>query len=121
MVLRCDGRSIILTENLVSFFSDLEASIVAEAKVVEADLVKVEHFFIPLIEAAAAEIGKAALNAVLAAAPLVLTGQQKLSAAVASVQATLLASGKTAALGLIATAVQAAHDYVAGTAPKAAS
>jgi len=104
----------------MSFFTDLEASIAAEAKVLEADIVKVAQYFKPLVLATSTELGTLALNAVLAQAPAVISGQEKLSAAVTSVSSTLTSAGKTAGLGLIETAVQAAHDYVASL-PKPAT
>lgn len=97
----------------MSFWTDLEASIAAEAKVLEADIVKAATFLKPLVEAAAADIGKAALQAVLQQAPAVLTGQEKLSAAVSSVKATLASAGKTAATSVIEAGVQEAYDQAA--------
>lgn len=97
----------------MSFWTDVESAIAAQAKILLADIVAIGKFLKPLIIAGAAEIGQAALQAVIAQAPLVLSGSEKLSAAVASVKATLAASGKTAATSVIEAAVQEAHDQAA--------
>lgn len=101
----------------MSFFTDLEASIISAAKVAETKLAQVYQFFKPTIIATAEELGVLALNTVLAKAPLVISGQEKFDSAVSDIKSGLAAQGKTAGLALIATAVQAAHDYVA-TLPK---
>lgn len=101
----------------MSFWTDLEASIETAAKAAEAKVAAVYQYFKPLIVATAEELGTLALNEVLAQAPQVIAGTEKLSAAVSNISSTLASAGKTASLSLIQTAVQAAHDYVA-TIPK---
>ncbi len=103
----------------MSFWTDLENSIISAAKAAEAKIAAAIQFFKPLALATAEELGTIALNAVLAEAPAVISGQEKLGSAINSVKTQLLSQGKTAGLGLIETAVQAAHDYVA-TLPKPA-
>lgn len=96
----------------MSFFTDIESAIVAEAKVLEADVVKALPFIEAVGKATAQELGTAALQAVLAQAPLVISGSEKLSAAVSSVGQTLAADGKAAALSDTEIAVQAAYNQL---------
>jgi hypothetical protein len=95
-----------------SFFSSLGASISAGIKALGAEIQKFAAFMKPLLVASAEEIGTAALAQVLVQAPLVISGQEKMTAAVANVKTTLAASGKTAGLSLIQAAVQDAHDQL---------
>ena len=101
----------------MSFWTDLESAISAEAKALEAKLAQAYQYFKPLVQATAQELGSLALNAVLTEAPAVISGQEKLGNAINNVKSQLLAQGKTAGLGLIETAVQAAHDYMAANKP----
>lgn len=96
----------------MSFWSEVEAAISAEAKIIEADVLKAMPFVKTLAVATAQELGKAALSAVVAAAPLLISGKEKLSTAIASVGQSLATSGKAAALSDIEIAVQAAYNQL---------
>lgn len=102
----------------MSFWSDLGASITAEVKVLESQAIALVQHFKPMIEADAASLGKAAVAAVLAQAPLLISGQEKLSGAISSVSSTLAAQSKTAGLALIESAVQASYNAIGMQAPK---
>lgn len=97
----------------MSFFSSLSASISAGIKALGAELTKFAALIKPVIVAEAHEVGQLALEAVMAQAPLVIGGQEKLGAAITSVQGTLAKTGKTAGLAIIQAAVQEAHDLLA--------
>lgn len=99
----------------MSFFSDLDAAISSEFTKLKTEVEAVIVKFEPVIEATAEELGQAALQAVLAQAPLLISGAEKLSGAVASISATLAAQGKSAALSLIETAAQASYNTVASS------
>lgn len=64
---------------------------------------------LPVVEATAKELAKIALAAVAAEAPKVITGQEKFNSALNTVTKTLSASGKSAAVSLIAVAIEAAY------------
>jgi hypothetical protein len=96
----------------MNFFASLSASISAGIKALGAEIQKFAAFLKPLVVATAEEIGQAALQEVLVQAPLVISGQEKMNAAVASVKTTLATSGKAASLTLIQAAVQEAHDLL---------
>lgn len=97
----------------MSFFSDVGSEIAVAVKALGADVVKFANYLKPLIVADAKSLALAALQAVITQAPLVISGAEKMTAAVASVKTTLASDGKTAELGLISAAVQDAHDQLA--------
>jgi hypothetical protein len=97
----------------MNFFASLSASISAGIKALGAELQKFASFLKPLVIATAEEVGQAALQEVLVQAPLVISGQEKMNAAVANVKTTLASTGKAASLTLIQAAVQEAHDQLA--------
>lgn len=94
----------------MSFWTDVEAAISAEIKVLEADVTKALPFIKTLAVATATELGQAALQAVVAQAPLVISGAEKLSGAISAVGQNLAATGKAAALSDTEIAVQAAYN-----------
>lgn len=96
----------------MSFWTDLENTIKADLVKVEATLVAVGKAIKPVVEASAEEVGSAALSAVLAQAPLVITGQEKLAAATNSVVATVTANGKSVLASTAETAVQTAYNII---------
>lgn len=96
----------------MSFFSDISLAISAGIKALGADLSKFATAIKPVVVADAEAVGAAALAAVVQQAPLVLSGKEKLNAAITSVQGTLTAAGKTASLTVISAAVQEAHDLL---------
>ena len=96
----------------MSFFTDLETALAKEVKVIEADVKAVDQYFGPVLLASAQELAQAALQAVLAQAPLLIAGKEKLSAATSSVLTTLGADGKQVAISDAEAAVQAAYNTV---------
>lgn len=96
----------------MSFWTDLETAVKANLVKVEAELVTIGKAIKPVIVASAEEVGQAALSAVLAQAPLVITGQEKLSAATNSVVASVTANGKSVLASTAETAVQTAYNIV---------
>jgi len=104
-----------------SFWSDVEAAIAAEATKLKAEVEAALPFIKTLVVATAQELGSAALQAVVAQAPLLISGQEKLSGAISSVGKTLAADGKAAALTDTQIAVQAAYNQLGlGKAPAVA-
>lgn len=99
----------------MSFWSDVGAAIAAEAKVLEADVVKALPFIKQVALATATELGQVALQSVLTAAPLLISGKEKLSTAVAATGQALANAGKAAALSDIEASVQASYNYLAST------
>lgn len=96
----------------MSFFASLSSAISAGIKALGAELAKFAATIKPVVVAEASVLGQAALEAVLAEAPKLISGQEKLTSAVTNVQATLTAAGKTASLTVIQAAVQDAHDQL---------
>lgn len=102
----------------MSFFSSLSASISRGIAALGDEIKKLAQHFPPpppLVQATAEEVGTAVLKAVVAQAPLLISGQEKMAGAVANVRATLIAEGKTASLTLLEAAAQEAHDQLAAT------
>jgi len=94
----------------LSFFSSLSAAISAGIKALGDGLANLAAHIKPLVIATGEELGQAALAAVLQHAPLVMTGQEKLDSAIATVKTGLAAQGKSAALTVIQSAIQEAYD-----------
>lgn len=101
----------------MSFWTDFETAVEAEATKVWDKVVTLEHQLVPLVVAKAEEIASAALQAVLAQAPLLLSGQEKMSAAVAFVINLLATQGKAAAANLIEAAIQAVYNMLSTIIP----
>lgn len=97
----------------MSFWTDLEAAIKAEEKVLEADIQKILPQIKTVVEADAVTVGKAALAAVIAQAPAVISGSEKLSAATSAVVTSVTASGKSILASTAETAVQTAYNILA--------
>lgn len=94
----------------MSFWTDLETALATTAKSVVAELSTIATNIKPLIEAGAEEIATVALNAVAQQAPLVLTGQEKLSNATSAVITTLATQGKSVAASVAEASVQSAYN-----------
>lgn len=106
----------------MSFWSDVSAAISAEANKLKAEVEAALPFIKTLALATAHDLGTAALQAVVAQAPLLISGQEKLRGALSSVGQTLAADGKAAALADTQIAVQAAYNQLGlGKAPAIAS
>ena len=97
----------------MSFWSSLSSAISAGIKALGAQLAQFAATIKPVVVAEAEVVGQAALAAVMAEAPKLISGQEKLASAVTNVQASLTATGKTASLTVIQAAVQDAHDQLA--------
>lgn len=96
----------------MSFWTDFESFVKAEAMKVEATLVTIASAIKPVVLASAEEVGSAALSAVLAQAPLVISGAEKLSAATNSVVKTVTTNGKSVLASVAETAVQTAFNII---------
>lgn len=92
----------------MSFWTDFDAALNKAVALAKAELVAVAHYFAPKLEAGAEEVATVALQAVLAQAPALISGSEKLSAATSAVVSAIAASGKTVAVNIAETAVQAA-------------
>lgn len=97
----------------MSFWSDFEGALGTAVKAAEADVVAAAKYLSPMLVASGQEVAQAALGAVLAQAPSVLSGSEKLSVATASVVNTLAASSKSVAASVAMAAVQAAYNAIA--------
>lgn len=95
-----------------NFFSTLWTSLQAEFVKVEAALKPLASKLLPMLEATAEEVATVALNAVATQAPLVLTGQEKLSAATSSVITTLAQQGKSITSANAVAAVQTSYNFL---------
>ena len=101
----------------MSFWTDLETTVETEANKVWGDIVAIEKELAPLAIATAEDIGKAALQAVLGQAPALLSGKEKMAAAVAFVINLLATQGKAAVATLIEAAIQAAYNMISTIIP----
>lgn len=97
----------------MSFWSDFTAALSKAADEAKTEVEAAIQYFTPMVEAGAEQVAGAALTAVLQQAPLVITGSEKLSAATASVVSTLATQGKSVAVNIAETAVQAAVNKLA--------
>ena len=97
----------------MSFWTDFQTALSGFVTKAEAEVKAAVQYLTPMVEAGAEEVAGAALTAVLAQAPLVISGQEKLNAATASVVSTLASTGKSVAVNLAETAVQAAYNQIA--------
>lgn len=100
----------------LSFWTDVGNEIAVAVKALGADVVKFATYLKPLVIADAKTLAITALSAVIAQAPLLITGQEKMTNAVASVKTTLAAAGQTAELSLIQAVVQDTHDQLSAAA-----
>lgn len=96
----------------MSFWTDLENFVKSKASEVKATLIAIGKSVTPVIEASAEEVGTAALSAVLAQVPLVISGQEKLKAATNSVVSQVTANGKSVLASTAETAVQTAFNII---------
>lgn len=96
----------------MSFWSDLEVELAVGVKSLEAELSKVVTYFKPIVLASAQDLAQVAIQAVLAEAPKVISGTEKLSSATSTVLTTLGAAGKTVGITDAMAAVQAAYNAV---------
>lgn len=96
----------------MSFLSDFETAVIKDAKTIEAELLVIAVDIKPLVIASAEELATIALNAVATQAPLVLSGQEKFSAAVSTVITGLGANGKSIGVSVAEAAVQSAYNTI---------
>lgn len=102
----------------MSFWSDVEAEIASEARRLEAQIIAVLPFVKQVVAADAKSLGAAALQAVIAQAPLLISGQEKMAGALSAVGTSLAASGKAVGLADAQIAIQAAYNQLGlGKAP----
>lgn len=92
----------------MSFWTDFDAALNKAVAAAKTELVVVAQYFLPKVEAGAEEVAVVALQAVLTQAPALISGKEKLSSATSSVVSAVTASGKTIAVNIAETAVQAA-------------
>lgn len=98
----------------MSFWTDFETELNKAVALAKVEITAAAQYFKPRLEAGADIVATAALQAVLTQAPLLITGAEKLSAATSSVVSAVSASGKTVAVTIAETAVQAAVDKLSG-------
>jgi len=98
----------------MSFWTDFENAVVAKAKAFEAQLEAALKDIPQLVEAGAEEIANAAWAAVLAQAPLLISGKLKLKDATAAVVSALAAAGKSVGIQVAEAAVQSIVNKLSG-------
>lgn len=96
----------------MSFWLDLENELKAAVVAAKAELLVIATKIKPVIQASAKELAQFALAAVIAEAPKVLSGAEKLDSAVQNVTSALASQGKAAAISVIATSVQTAYNEI---------
>ena len=92
--------------------AQLEAWLKSDPAMICPSINSAAAFFKPMVIASLEEVGTLALNAVMAEAPKVLSGAEKLSNATATVITSLGASGKSVGTALAQTAVQSAYNVI---------
>lgn len=92
----------------MSFWTDFDTELNKAVAVAKTEIAAALQWFKPRVEAGAEEIATVALQAVLAQAPLLISGQVKLSNATSAIVSAVTVSGKTIAVNIAETAVQAA-------------
>lgn len=97
----------------MSFWNEFSAALSGLVTKAEAEIKAAEQYLAPLVVAGAQEVAASALAAVLQQAPLVISGSEKLSAATSAVVTNLAATGKSVAVNIAETAVQAAYNQIA--------
>lgn len=100
----------------MSFWTSLESELTAAIKSLGPQITAAANYFKPMVQASAQELAQVALQAVLAQAPAVISGQQKLSNATSQVLTTLGTAGKTVAVADATAAIQAAYNAVSAAA-----
>ena len=93
-------------------WAQLEAFLKSEAAKLGPAINAIAANFKPMLIASLEEIATAALNAVMAQAPKVLSGEEKLSAAISDIITGLGAQGKKVGSDLAAAAAQAAYNTI---------
>lgn len=96
----------------MSFWTDFENAISKFAKAATAEIAVIAKNIEPLVLASAEEVAQVALQAVLAEAPKVISGQEKLNSAVSSVVTNLSSTGKSVAVSVAEAAVQSAYNTI---------
>lgn len=96
----------------MSFWTDFEAAVKADIVKIEASLASIAKAIKPVVIASAEEVGQAAIQAVLAEAPKVISGQEKAGNAISSVVATIKLNGKSVLASTAETAVQTAFTLI---------
>lgn len=99
----------------MSFWTDFSSALSKAVVVAKADIEAVAQYFKPMLITSAEELGEIALQAVLAEAPKVISGAEKLSNATSTVLTDLGAAGKKVAISDATTAVQAAYTEVSNS------
>lgn len=97
----------------MTFWTDFENELNKAFVAAKAAIDQAGQYFKPMVEAGASEIASAALQAVLQQAPLLISGQTKLKNATGAVVTALANSGKSVAVNIAETAVQAAVNKLA--------
>jgi hypothetical protein len=100
------------TATAPSFWASLWAGFQSEFVKIEATLKPLAAKLLPMLEATGEEVATVALNAVAAQAPLVLSGQVKLSAATSAVISTLASQGKSITATNAEAAVQSSFNFL---------
>lgn len=101
----------------MSFWTDFETAIKAEASKVLAQVEALAVKLKPLAIATAEDVATIALGAVMQQAPLVISGTEKLAAATASVINTLATQGKSVAVANAQAAVQVTYNALSALIP----
>lgn len=94
----------------MSFWTDFESFVKIAIHAVETELASIATKIKPLLIAGAEELATAALNAVMAEAPKVISGSEKLDSAVSSVITGLAGRGKSVGAAVAQAAVQTAYN-----------
>ncbi len=109
----------------MSIITDFVATLEADAKAVEDKIVQFAGQFLPPVvndaEIALCEVAQIALNAVLKAAPLAISGSEKFSTAFTDVVQAVEAQGKTIAINTANMVVQQAYLTAQSVAKSAAT
>lgn len=101
----------------MSFWNDFETFLDTEYHQAQAVVQSIWQYIKPMVQAGAQEVAAAALQAVLTEAPKVIAGTEKLSNATSSVVNALAQQGKSVAINIAESAVQAAYNKLATNKP----
>lgn len=94
----------------MSFWNDFDLFLKNALKAVGDGIKNFATLIKPVVQAGAEEIATAALNAVMAEAPKVISGSEKFDSAVSNVVTGLSSRGKAVAVSVAAAAVQTAYN-----------
>lgn len=102
----------------MSFWTDFEKYVHTAVQSVSAEILLIAHKIKPLVVASADELAHLAVKAVIAEAPKVISGQEKLASAVSNLVTTLAKAGKSVAATTAEAAIQVAYNEIASHLPK---